>query len=124
MQGSSPGFASLLSRQSHHGLDQFIFIITAQVQIDFVCLATIGQNRIKFCSQVFVVRNWQFDPHAVFSEIKRDFRDRTEENAMRKIFSLSILLITLLTLVGTADVVARGGRDNDCPPKSSDPDCK
>ena len=51
-------------------------------------------------------------------------RDRTKENAMRKIFSLSILLITLLTLVGTADVVARGGRDNDCPPKSSDPDCK
>lgn len=44
---------------------------------------------------------------------------------MRKIFSLSILLLTLFTFVGTADVVARGGRDSgDCPPKSTDPDCK
>jgi hypothetical protein len=43
---------------------------------------------------------------------------------MRKIFSLLILLLTFLTVFGTADVVARGGRDNDCPPKSTDPDCK
>jgi hypothetical protein len=43
---------------------------------------------------------------------------------MRKIFSLLILLLAFLTFFGTADVVARGGRDNDCPPKSTDPDCK
>jgi len=43
---------------------------------------------------------------------------------MRKIFSVFILFLTLITLVGTANVIARGGRDADCPPKSTDPDCK
>lgn len=43
---------------------------------------------------------------------------------MRKIFSIFILLFTLLSLFGAADVVARGGRGDDCPPKSTDPDCK
>lgn len=40
---------------------------------------------------------------------------------MRKI---TALLFLLLTLIGTADVVARAGREPDCPPKSTDPDCK
>jgi hypothetical protein len=41
---------------------------------------------------------------------------------MRKIVSL---LILLLLVFGMADAVARGGRgSDDCPPKSTDPDCK
>lgn len=43
---------------------------------------------------------------------------------MRKILSLVILFSTLLSLFGAMDVVARGGRGDDCPPKSTDPDCK
>jgi hypothetical protein len=43
---------------------------------------------------------------------------------MRRVISLFILLFTLITLVGTADVIARGGRGEECPPKSTDPDCK
>jgi hypothetical protein len=42
---------------------------------------------------------------------------------MRKIFALLFLFLTLF-LFGTADLVARGGREADCPPKSTDPDCK
>jgi hypothetical protein len=42
---------------------------------------------------------------------------------MRKIVPLLILL--LLVLFGIAVADARGGRgDADCPPKSTDPDCK
>jgi hypothetical protein len=41
---------------------------------------------------------------------------------MRKIVSLLVLFVVLLGVVA-AD--ARGGRsDADCPPKSTDPDCK
>jgi hypothetical protein len=41
---------------------------------------------------------------------------------MRKIFSFLILFLVVL---GMADAVARGGRSSDdCPPKSTDPDCK
>jgi len=41
---------------------------------------------------------------------------------MRKIFSF---LILFLVVFGMADAIARGGRSSDdCPPKSSDPDCK
>jgi hypothetical protein len=40
---------------------------------------------------------------------------------MRKIVSL---LILFLFIFGTAAADARGGRDEDCPPKSTDPDCK
>ena len=58
------------------------------------------------------------------SRISNLLRDRTKESAMRKIFSVFILFLTLITLVGTANVIARGGRDADCPPKSTDPDCK
>ena len=42
---------------------------------------------------------------------------------MRKIVSLLILFVILLGVAAVAD--ARGGRgDADCPPKSTDPDCK
>jgi hypothetical protein len=41
---------------------------------------------------------------------------------MRKIVSLMILLSVLLGVAVAAD--ARGGRGEDCPPKSTDPDCK
>jgi len=58
------------------------------------------------------------------SRILNVLREGTRKSAMRKIFSLLILLLAFLTFFGTADVVARGGRDNDCPPKSTDPDCK
>ena len=58
------------------------------------------------------------------SRLLNVLREGTQESAMRKIFSLLSLLLTFLTVFGTADVVARGGRDNDCPPKSTDPDCK
>jgi hypothetical protein len=41
---------------------------------------------------------------------------------MRKLVALSILLLVLFGIVA-AD--ARGGRgSDDCPPKSTDPDCK
>ena len=47
--------------------------------------------------------------------------DKIKEGAMRKIVSL---LILLLALFGVAAADARGGRGEDCPPKSTDPDCK
>jgi hypothetical protein len=40
---------------------------------------------------------------------------------MRKIVSL---LVLLLVLFGAVAAGARGGRGDDCPPKSTDPDCK
>jgi hypothetical protein len=41
---------------------------------------------------------------------------------MRKIFSI---LILFLVLFGVVAATARGGRgDADCPPKTTDPDCK
>jgi hypothetical protein len=48
-------------------------------------------------------------------------RDQIKEDAMRKIVSL---LVLLLVLFGVAAAGARGGRGEDCPPKSTDPDCK
>jgi hypothetical protein len=48
--------------------------------------------------------------------------DKLKEGAMRKIVSLMILLSVLLGVAAVAD--ARGGRGEDCPPKSTDPDCK
>jgi hypothetical protein len=51
------------------------------------------------------------------------FSDKIKEGAMRKIVSLFILL--LLIVFGMVAADARGGRgDADCPPKSTDPDCK
>jgi hypothetical protein len=49
------------------------------------------------------------------------YSDKIKEGAMRKIVSLLILFLVLL---GTAAADARGGRGEDCPPKSTDPDCK
>jgi hypothetical protein len=40
---------------------------------------------------------------------------------MRKIVSLLVLLFVLF---GVAGADARGGRGEDCPPNSTDPDCK
>jgi hypothetical protein len=40
---------------------------------------------------------------------------------MRKTVSL---LILFLIVFGVAAATARGGRGEDCPPKSTDPDCK
>jgi hypothetical protein len=47
--------------------------------------------------------------------------DKARKGAMQKIVSLLVLLLILFGVVG-AD--ARGGRGEDCPPKSTDPDCK
>jgi hypothetical protein len=47
--------------------------------------------------------------------------DKIKEGAMRKIVSLLILLLVLFSI---APADARGGRGEDCPPKSTDPDCK
>jgi hypothetical protein len=49
------------------------------------------------------------------------FSDQIKESAMRKIVSL---LLLLLAIFGTAAADARGGRGEDCPPNSTDPDCK
>jgi hypothetical protein len=47
---------------------------------------------------------------------------KVKEEAMRKIVSILVLFVLLL---GVAAATARGGRDSaDCPPKSTDPDCK
>jgi hypothetical protein len=54
-------------------------------------------------------------------KIQNVFSDKIREDAMRKIVSL---LILLLALFGVAAADARGGRGEDCPPKSTDPDCK
>jgi len=48
---------------------------------------------------------------------------QNKANTMRKIFAL-LALFSVLFLCGTADLVARAGRGDDCPPKSTDPDCK
>jgi hypothetical protein len=45
---------------------------------------------------------------------------KIKEGAMRKIISLLMLLL----VIGMTAAVARGGRGEDCPPKSTDPDCK
>jgi hypothetical protein len=50
------------------------------------------------------------------------FSDTIKEGAMRKIVPLFILL--LLVLFGVAAADARGGRGDDCPAGSTDPDCK
>ena len=44
-------------------------------------------------------------------------------NFMRKIIALFFVLITL-SRVDPVEFFGRGGRDTDCPPKSTDPDCK
>jgi hypothetical protein len=50
------------------------------------------------------------------------YSNEIKEGAMRKIVSLLILLAVLF---GVAAADARGGRsDAECPPKSTDPDCK
>jgi hypothetical protein len=49
------------------------------------------------------------------------FSDKIKEGAMRKTVSL---LILFLIVFGVAAATARGGRGEDCPPKSTDPDCK
>jgi hypothetical protein len=49
------------------------------------------------------------------------FSDQIKEGAMRKIVSLLVLLSVLF---GAVAADARGGRSDDCPPNSTDPDCK
>ena len=76
MQGATPRLPSLLRRQSHHGLDESIFVIDRQLDHDAVVRsAQFSQSQVELIAQVFISGERQFELHRVLHQLDRHRRD-------------------------------------------------